>query len=131
MFCSEAAAASGEEPSWLSLDLGMDAETRIIHRIIAERGKGNLSQMRLFKRKNWHLAGKDEENDRAVSADLTNQSDIYEKCAVCGRQTDVLKTTNIAQRKTFYPGVGQLCEACCFELYHTCDLRTLPYFDWK
>ena len=107
----------------------MDAETHIIHRIIPERDKGNLSQMRLFERKSWRLSGQHEKNEPAVSTDLANRSDIYEKCAVCGRQTDVLKTMNIARRKTFYPGVGQLCEACCFELYHTRDLRTLGEFD--
>ena len=82
--------------------------------------------MKLFEQKSWHLLGKHDENDMAD--DLTKQSDAYEKCAVCGRETDVLKTTDITQRKTFYPGVGQLCEACCFDLYHTCDLRTLPSF---
>ena len=125
-FYSVAAAASGGEPSCLNWDCGMDAETRTIHRIIAEGDKKKLSQMRLFEQKSWCLVGEHDGNDMAD--DVTEENDAYEKCAVCGRQTDVLKTTNIAQRKTFYPGVGQLCETCCFDLYHTCDLRTLPTF---
>lgn len=84
--------------------------------------------MKLFDRKRRTLPERGEV-EQAAFANQDEKNAIYEKCVVCGRQTDVLKSTHITLRKTFYPGVGQLCEDCCFELYHTCDLRTLPMFN--
>lgn len=50
----------------------------------------------------------------------------FERCAACGKLTEVLRVTPIQDRKTYYPGVGQLCADCCRELYHTDDLRKIP-----
>ncbi len=36
----------------------------------------------------------------------------FEICVLCGCQTDVLKSTNIAMRLGYIEGVGQLCEDC-------------------
>ena len=50
----------------------------------------------------------------------------FEKCVVCGMQTDVPVSRLIIRRNTYYPACGQLCEKCCETLYHTTDLRTIP-----
>ena len=48
-----------------------------------------------------------------------------ETCVVCGRRTDVPKDLPISERRTYVPSGGQLCEDCCWEIYHTTDLREL------
>ena len=47
----------------------------------------------------------------------------YERCVLCGKITDVRKDTEIQDRPTFIAGVGQLCMECCYEIYHTVDVR--------
>lgn len=51
---------------------------------------------------------------------LINQSKnsiLYERCVCCGKMTDVLKDVNIAQRKGYIQGAGQLCRECYDKLY--------------
>ena len=61
------------------------------------------------------------EDSRIVSIRL----DLYERCDICGRLTDVPKSLDIKYRKTYVEGAGQLCRECCIRLYHTDDLRFL------
>lgn len=49
----------------------------------------------------------------------------FEKCVACGKIVPIRKDTPIKLRKTYLPGAGQLCEACCLKLYGTNDLRRL------
>ncbi len=45
----------------------------------------------------------------------TNVSDAaekYEKCVMCGKITDILKSVPINQRVFYVEGCGQLCESC-------------------
>ena len=36
----------------------------------------------------------------------------YEKCVLCGRQTETLVTLPVDARKNYIEGVGELCETC-------------------
>lgn len=58
------------------------------------------------------------------------EKDIYqeplERCIICNCITDVPVNMPINERKTYLPTGGQMCPACCWEMYHTHDLRTLP-----
>ena len=54
-----------------------------------------------------------------------NEKD-FEKCVVCQQMTDERKDEPIKNRRTYYPGVGQMCVDCCRRLYHTDDLRMMP-----
>ena len=56
------------------------------------------------------------------SAEPEDESEM-ETCVVCGRHTEVPKELPVSERKTYMPGGGQLCEDCCWEIYHTTDLR--------
>ena len=47
-----------------------------------------------------------------------------ERCVLCGEMTDEPKDTDISQRKCYVPGVGQLCEKCCWETYGVTDIRS-------
>lgn len=49
----------------------------------------------------------------------------FEKCVICGKTVPIRKDTPIKLRKTYLPGAGQLCEACCWKIYGTNDLRPL------
>lgn len=40
----------------------------------------------------------------------------YEKCVMCGEQTNVLSSTPIEQRECFEVGCGQLCLNCFLKL---------------
>jgi hypothetical protein len=40
-----------------------------------------------------------------------------EKCAVCHRDTQYFKDTDIKERKNYIIGAGQLCYECYHELY--------------
>lgn len=40
----------------------------------------------------------------------------FEKCVVCGKQTEYLRSTPINLRKCYVVGVGQVCQACYNEL---------------
>ena len=53
------------------------------------------------------------------------KEDGFEKCVVCNKLTDIRYSVPVQQRKTYMIGVGQLCRKCCFELYHTDDLRDM------
>lgn len=50
---------------------------------------------------------------------------VYEKCVVCGKTTDILINLPVSVRKGYMPGVGQLCWECCVAIYGTDDLRWL------
>ena len=39
-----------------------------------------------------------------------------EKCAYCGKDTGVLKSTPVGLREFFIEGCGQLCEACYYSI---------------
>lgn len=39
-------------------------------------------------------------------------AEIYEKCALCGKLTSVLKKTPISKRYGYIEGAGQLCSRC-------------------
>lgn len=52
-------------------------------------------------------------------------TDRYEKCVLCGKETDVKFSVPVGERKTYMIGVGQLCPECCMEVYHTADLRDI------
>ncbi|NBI70064.1 hypothetical protein D3Z50_03075 [Clostridiaceae bacterium] len=51
-----------------------------------------------------------------------------ETCVICRCMTDIQADTDISQRKTYVPTIGQLCDKCCWEWFHTNDIRTLPEF---
>lgn len=51
-----------------------------------------------------------------------------EICVICRCMTDIRADTDISQRKTYVPMIGQLCDKCCWEWFHTSDIRTLPEF---
>lgn len=40
----------------------------------------------------------------------------YEQCIICGQNTHVPKSTDIADRKFYITGCGQLCQECYLEL---------------
>ena len=40
-----------------------------------------------------------------------------EKCVICGKETEYLKSTPIQQRECYVVGCGQLCEDCCKKIY--------------
>ena len=40
----------------------------------------------------------------------------YEKCVICKKRTDVLKTTPIEERDYYVEGVGQLCKKCYLKM---------------
>lgn len=44
-------------------------------------------------------------------------TEIYERCVICGELTNVLKTTHIDFREFYELGCGQLCVTCYNELY--------------
>lgn len=50
-----------------------------------------------------------EEKDR-------RSDDEYEKCVICKKQTNVLKSTPVKDRKYYVEGAGQLCKECFFEM---------------
>lgn len=41
-----------------------------------------------------------------------DESDIYETCIMCGRETTTLKTTHIDFRYGYVEGAGQMCREC-------------------
>ena len=57
--------------------------------------------------------GRKAENSMAQEEKATD----FEKCVVCGKQTDVPKTKDISERKYYIEGAGQLCGECFFEIY--------------
>jgi hypothetical protein len=46
----------------------------------------------------------------------TTIEEEYEKCIMCGEQTNVLSSTPIEQREFFEIGCGQLCLNCYLNL---------------
>lgn len=50
--------------------------------------------------------------------DIKNKDEIksisgeYEKCVLCGKNTDIKVSKNIDTREHYVTGVGQLCEEC-------------------
>lgn len=58
--------------------------------------------------------------------DKEKYQESLERCTVCNCITDVPVNTPITERKTYLPTGGQLCSECCWKLYHTHDLRTIP-----
>ena len=48
-----------------------------------------------------------------------------ERCALCGRMTNVPYSRPISERTRYVVGVGELCPDCCRSLYHVDDLRLL------
>lgn len=101
---------AGSRPSLLSR-----APQVVAHALshLMEMGDG----MKLFRRDN--------------NNDLNTQGtapQTLERCCLCGALTDVDVTTPIQERRHYVSGVGQLCAECCYEVYGTNDLRTLPDF---
>lgn len=43
-------------------------------------------------------------------------NDEYEKCIICRKQTKVLKSTPIKERKYYVEGAGQLCKECFLDM---------------
>ena len=41
---------------------------------------------------------------------------VFEKCVMCGKNTDVKKNMPIESRSFYIEGCGQLCEDCAFIL---------------
>ncbi len=64
------------------------------------------------------------QNKNHMNVEENMQTQEMECCVVCGITTDVPVDTPIENRKTYMECVGQLCPDCCWELYHTTDLRT-------
>ena len=62
---------------------------------------------------------------RQRKAEKDKYQEPLEYCTVCHCMTDVPVNMPIAERKTYLPTGGQLCPECCWELYHTQDLRTV------
>lgn len=86
--------------------------TRIDHRT---KQKGTY--MNIFRRKS-----------KDVADTQSPASQTLERCCLCGALTDVDVATPVQERTRYMPGAGQLCRDCCYEVYGTDDLRTLPDF---
>ena len=43
----------------------------------------------------------------------------YERCVLCGKQTDVKRDEHIDLRTCYVEGAGQLCPACWKQVYHS------------
>ena len=43
-----------------------------------------------------------------------------EKCALCGKETDIPINLDIDLRKNYVEGAGQLCPACYNKIYEEC-----------
>lgn len=48
---------------------------------------------------------------------LFRKKNEFEKCVLCRRTTDVLKSANIHDRSFYVEGVGQLCKHCWEKTY--------------
>lgn len=51
-----------------------------------------------------------------------------EKCISCGKEVNILETTNINARLNYVEGAGQLCPECEMDIYSEKDKRTLELF---
>lgn len=49
------------------------------------------------------------ENEREL---LSKEEEKYETCILCGKITDILKTTHIHFRNGYIEGAGQTCQTC-------------------
>ena len=49
---------------------------------------------------------------------LSRKQDEFEKCVLCWKTTDVLKSANIQDRTFYVEGVGQLCKRCWEKTYY-------------
>ena len=50
-------------------------------------------------------------DDGLVTA-IVRPDEIYEKCIMCGKKTDIQKSTHIDYRVGYVEGAGQLCIEC-------------------
>ena len=44
--------------------------------------------------------------------------ELMEKCVLCGRMVPVRRDSDIAGRRYYVEGAGQLCARCFYEVYH-------------
>lgn len=58
-----------------------------------------------------------------VNKTSQSESQMYEKCVICGRGTNVLKNKPIEEREEYIVGAGQLCWDCYMELYKKADCK--------
>lgn len=57
--------------------------------------------------------------------DFVDGETVWERCVLCGRQTEVLRESPIGERKYYVEAAGQLCEECYGRVYvrvHNDDL---------
>lgn len=62
---------------------------------------------------------------RKEHSDIKHDEGKFERCVLCGELTDVEIDTPVDKRKTYVKGSGQLCRACCIDIYGTDDLTYL------
>lgn len=46
-----------------------------------------------------------------------NNDTAFEKCVVCGKETNTLINTPINKRTNYIIGVGEVCSKCMLEVY--------------
>ena len=47
----------------------------------------------------------------------TENKQIYDRCVLCGTETNYTADTPIDQRFGYVEGAGQLCRSCYYEVY--------------
>ena len=62
----------------------------------------------------WHAAQR--KRSRAESGQTAG---AREKCVLCGGETPYLRTVPIDRREGYLEGAGQLCAACCREIFES------------
>lgn len=53
----------------------------------------------------------------ASNKTVSKDSAVYEKCVLCGKQTDIKSDTHIDMRDFYVEGAGQLCRDCWLSVY--------------
>ena len=54
---------------------------------------------------------------KSIKSCLSQKKEEFEKCVLCWKTTDVLKSKNIQDRAFYVEGVGQLCKHCLETTY--------------
>lgn len=55
--------------------------------------------------------------ERPRKTDAGDMAAIYERCVLCGRETEVFRELPVVFRKNYIEGCGQLCKSCHNSLY--------------
>ena len=55
----------------------------------------------------------------SVGKKQKDEFDMFEKCIICGEETNTLKTTHIDYRYNYVEGAGQCCKECYDKVYIT------------